>query len=213
MVKTDNHNPAAKLELRRYFLSKYHGISQPSVFDCCQGSAKLWTKLQEEFAVGQYWGVDLKPKKGRLKIDSVRILEQTGWMFDVIDVDTYGAPWKHFIWILKKASKPVTVFLTIGQNKMVGGFQGKPPKEITTILNIPPSTPPTIAANLWDYGCRLLLAQALRYGKITEAVEAVSDGNARYIGLRFEPKKNGLPIVDAIGKPKHRKANKEQCNV
>ena len=211
MAKTDNHNPKVKLDLRRYFLRKYHA-EPPSVFDCCQGSAVMWTQLQKEFAVSRYWGVDLKPKKGRLKIDSVRVLQQTGWDFDVIDVDTYGAPWKHWLQILGNLRKPASVFLTIGQNKMVGGFQGAAPKEMIESLGIPTKTPNSIAANLWQLGSRNLLAKALQFATIVEAVEAVSTGNARYIGVRLEPiNKNSLPAATTASKPKHRKADKEQC--
>lgn len=213
MAKTDNHNPKVKLDLRRYFLDKYHADKPPSVFDCCQGSAVMWTQLQKEFEVANYWGVDLKPKKGRLKIDSVRILQQRGWSFDVIDVDTYGSPWKHWVSIVELSKKPVTVFLTIGQLKMIGGFQGPAPKEIVKSLNLPPSTPNILSANCTPLGNDLMLAKALEFGTITEAVEAVSDGNARYIGVRFEPIKNGLQVATTTSKPKRSKAVKELSNV
>lgn len=209
--KTDNHNPEAKLELRRYFLQKYHseGIH---VFDCCQGSKLLWSQLEKEFAVDSYWGVDLKEKKGRLKIDSLRIVQQKGWTQNVIDVDTYGSPWKHWLAILQTCTQPVSVFLTIGQIKSVGGFVGAPPKEITSMLSIPASTPATIVSRLWDFGAECLLAQALKYGTIVEAIESVSDGNARYIGVRYEPK-SGLPAVDAADKPKQKRTKKESASV
>lgn len=173
----------------------------------------MWGTLQKEFEVSNYWGVDFKPKKGRLKIDSVRILQQ-GISEDVIDVDTYGAPWKHWLAILQNITKETTVFLTIGQNKMVGGFQGQPPKEITLALSLPPSTPPSISANLWAIGSDIMLAKAGQSATIIEAVEAVSTGNARYIGVRLEPiNKNSLPTVDAASKPKHRKAIRSNANV
>ena len=41
-TKTDNHNLAAKLSLRRYFLDQYHPGEYFSVFDCCQGSGTIW---------------------------------------------------------------------------------------------------------------------------------------------------------------------------
>lgn len=66
-TKTDNHNPAAKLALRRHFLRKYHAVGEIRVIDCCQGSAKLWTQLRKEFEIKSYWGVDVKPKAGRLR--------------------------------------------------------------------------------------------------------------------------------------------------
>jgi hypothetical protein len=213
MAKTDNHNPKVKLDLRRYFLNKYHAENPPSVFDCCQGSAVMWTQLQKEFAVANYWGVDLKPKKGRLKIDSVRILQQPGWSFDVIDVDTYGEPWKHWLQIVKNANKATTIFLTIAVIKMGGG--GNISNESMSILGIDklPSAPQSFCGKMSALVPDWMLAKALEYSTITEAVEAVSDGNARYIGVRFEPIKSGLQVAATTGKPKQSKAARELSNV
>ena len=213
MVKTDNHNPKVKLDLRRYFLKKYHTEKPPRVFDCCQGGGVMWTTLQKEFAIENYWGVDLKPKKGRLKIDSVRILQQ-GISENVIDVDTYGEPWKHWCALLPNLTQPTTVFLTIATIKMGGG--GNISNELKQAVGLDklPSIPQTFCGRLANYGVNIMLSKAAQWATIAEAVEAVSAGNARYIGVRLEPiKKDGLPTVDAASKPKHRKANKEQCNV
>lgn len=209
--KTDNHNPKVKLDLRRFFLRKYHD-APPIVFDCCQGSAVMWTQLQKEFAVSRYWGVDLKPKKGRLKIDSVKVLEQPGWDFDVIDVDTYGEPWKHWLALLPNLAKPATVFLTIATIRMGGG--GNISREARKLLGIDglSSLPQSFCGKLSTLAGDLALACGSKSATIVEAVEAVSTGNARYIGVRLEPK-NGLPAAPTASKPKHRKAVKEQCNV
>ncbi|HZU48538.1 MAG TPA: hypothetical protein VFA16_15010, partial [Mycobacterium sp.] len=93
-TKTDNGNLEAKLGLRRHFLRRYHMENKPMVLDCCQGDGIIWRKLRQEFEC-DYWGVDVKPKRGRLSIDSVRILAQPGWPHDVLDIDTYGSPWRH----------------------------------------------------------------------------------------------------------------------
>lgn len=210
--KTDNHNPKVKLDLRRRFLHKYN--AEPlRVFDCCQGSAVMWTTLRKEFSVENYWGVDLKPKKGRLKIDSVRILSQ-GISENVIDVDTYGEPWKHWLALLPHVNQPTTVFLTIATIKIGGG--GNISNESKKLLGIDklPSLPQSFCGKLSSIIPQFMLAKAKQFATIVEAVEAVSTGNARYIGVRLEPiKKDGLPTVEAASKPKHRKANKEQCNV
>jgi hypothetical protein len=210
MAKTDNHNPKAKLDLRRYFMKKYHTDSPPSVFDCCQGSAVMWTQLKKEFEVSNYWGVDLKPKKGRLKIDSVRILQQPGWSFDVVDVDTYGSPWKHWLEVVKNAKDGVTVFLTIGKPILAAGGRSISKIELDAVgLNIK-RLPSGLAVHAYGIAVNAMLAKALSYGTITEAVEAVSTGNARYIGVHLEPiKKDSLPAVDAASKPKHTRTKKE----
>jgi hypothetical protein len=114
MMPVDNDNAKSKLDLRRHFLSTYHADGSARVFDCCQGSALIWSKLRKEFPIASYWGVDLKAKSGRLKIDSSRVLEQPGWKENVIDVDTYGSPWEHWTAILQNMGESATVFLTIG---------------------------------------------------------------------------------------------------
>ena len=86
--QTDNHNLPAKLALRLHFLHQYHLPATANVLDCCMGTGKIWSEIRKEYQISQYWGVDLKPKKGRIKIDSAKILNQPGWKQDVIDVDT-----------------------------------------------------------------------------------------------------------------------------
>ncbi|MEN3369967.1 MAG: hypothetical protein V7609_2110 [Verrucomicrobiota bacterium] len=114
--KTDNHNPDAKLTLRRHFLNRYHvpivayGDTSIRVLDCCQASGRLWGVLRREFAGVEYWGVDVRPKKGRLKIDSVRILDQPGVTQNVIDIDTYGSPFKHWMALLRECAGTASPF-------------------------------------------------------------------------------------------------------
>ncbi len=198
--KTDNADPTAKLELRRYFLRKYHADSPPDVLDCCQGGGLLWRRLRDEFEVATYWGVDVKPKKGRLKLDSTRILAQSGWPQNVVDIDTYGAPWKHWEAMLPNVSQPTTVFLTIGQ--IVTGLVGRVPLEALAAIGLkdirgllPVSFHVKLSSRIVSYA----LARAYDYGIITiEAVEASSPNhrNVRYIGIRLEPsKKSGQGVT------------------
>jgi hypothetical protein len=182
--KTDNADPRAKLDLRRYFLRKYHA-QPPHVLDCCQGDGLLWQTLRREFTLSSYWGLDLKPKKGRLTIDSVRVLALPGRPHDVIDVDTYGSPWKHWKAILPQVDRPTTVFLTMGQVSMgvdrtIFGHLG--------LGDLQP--PPGIARKLVSAALRYSLADAYRHGlRLVEAVEALPahPGSARYFGVRLEP--------------------------
>ena len=117
--KTDNSHLETKLELRREMLRKYQGKGSLAVIDCCQGSGVIWSILREEFKLGSYWGLDTKKAPGRLQIDSARVLCQPGWRADVIDVDTYGAPWAHWEALLPNVTGAVTIFLTIGQTMMM----------------------------------------------------------------------------------------------
>jgi hypothetical protein len=211
--KTDNHDPRAKLLLRRHFLERYHSDGEADVLDCCQAGGLLWSEIKTTHKIARYWGVDLKPKKGRLKIDSVRILQQAGWPQNVIDIDTYGEPWKHWEAMLPNVQKPVTVFLTIATIKMGGGGNiSNVLKEALGVHRLP-SIPQCFLGKLADKGVDIMLSHAHKFATIMECVEASSTGNARYIGVRLEPIKNGLMAVEATSKPKHRKANKEQCNV
>lgn len=195
--KTDNHNPKAKLDLRRYFLKKYHADGQPiRVFDCCQGSGLLWRELRKEFDVASYWGVDVKPKAGRLKIESQRVLAQTGMTENVIDIDTYGSPWKHWAVLLPNITQPITVFLTIGQVSFSGSALHREAREALGIGNF--KVPNAIGCKLNCLAANYLLSYVRSGTTILEAVEAVSDGNARYIGVRLEPMNaNGPQFVPA----------------
>ena len=112
-TKTDNHNLGAKLALRRRFLSDFHSAEPFSVVDCFSGGEALWTPLRAEFPVAEYLALDVKEKRGRLKIDSLRYLQNQEWNHDVIDLDAYGSPWRHWYEVLKRG-KTCTVFLTIG---------------------------------------------------------------------------------------------------
>lgn len=214
--KMDNFDPVAKLELRRHFLRKYHADDPPHVLDCCQGSGLLWTALRREFAVASYWGVDVKPRKGRVKLDSVRILVQPGWPQNVVDVDTYGSPWKHWDALLPQISRPTTVFLTLGQK--VTGIVGALSKEaigaigLTSLRKLLPSAFHVKIAGLC---VSYLLARSYDYGiTIIEAVEAVSaNRDARYIGVRVEPAETNGRGADTPGRSEHPEPNEEVQHV
>jgi len=205
--KTDNHNINAKLELRRYFLRKYHADQPPSVFDCCQGSGKLWGILRNEYQVASYWGVDVKPKKGRLKVDSSRML-QAGVRADVVDIDTYGYPWKHWNAINSDLRSPVTVFLTFGLTN-IGSSVEKCAAEAIGVSGL--KLPSTIWSNIANMSASYCLTKHCEFSTIIEAVESLSDGNARYFGIRVEPKQNE-PIASTIGS-EHQQAIKEPAHV
>ena len=184
-AKTDNHAPHAKLDLRRYMLDKYPEPDGFDVFDACQGSGFLWRTLRNEYAIKSYWGVDKKKRGGRLMIDSVKILGQPGLTANVIDIDTYGEPWEQWLALLPNVARRTTVFLTVGFSQMGGGNISN---RMRTALNIPPSTPITLAAKTRGMGVRYLMTQVVQHGiLIVEAVEVVSTHLTRYLGLRLEP--------------------------
>lgn len=190
--KTDNSDPRTKLELRRYFLRKYHP-EPPEVLDCCQGEGILWQTLRKELELRSYWGADIKQKRGRLKIDSVRILTQSGWSANVVDVDTYGSPWRHWRAMLPNIRRPTTVFLSHGL------YQMGTPWEMLAVLDLNDlSVPQAIARRLHDLATISLLAEASEHDlAIREACEAVGSAHpigglhCRYFGIRLEPQRSG----------------------
>lgn len=209
-TKTDNSNLAAKLELRRYFLTRHHTGQDLSVFDCCQGEGVIWSVLRHEFAVSRYWGVDVKRKKGRLKIDSARVLAQ-GVPGNVIDIDTYGPPWRHWFALLGNLSGPVTVFLTIG--RYGPNLVSMSSEEFKAIGLVIPRVRkmPGLVSGLVDMAVDYCIAASLKYCTIVECSEAVHRGNARYIGVRLYPQKKEPVVVDTG--QKHTKAVKELSHV
>lgn len=184
--KTDNGNFSGKLDLRRYFLDRYPYCS---VLDCCQGSKNIWKILQEEYRPKKYLGVDIKPKKGRLQVDSARILGQPGWKFDVIDIDTYGSPWVHWQNALTYGQTDMTIFLTIGLVKVMGGRISKELMHWLGIDSFDPAVPPSLAAKLNAISLPYCLGRAEKHNyHIVEALEAPPAKNARYIGVRITKK-------------------------
>jgi hypothetical protein len=188
--KIDNGALGTKLALRRHFLRRFHAAQPPRVFDACQATGVLWSRLRAEFPVASYWGVDLTPKRGRLTIDSTRVLAQPGWDFDVVDIDTYGSPWAHWAALLPNLRAPATVFLTIGTTQYsgsvcaaardvlgLGGFAARG-------VRLPISFGRKLSALAVDYCLALTYTYRVR---VVRAVEAPPAGSARYFGLHIEP--------------------------
>ena len=187
-TQTDNAFFNAKLNLRRYFLRTYYGTGQFSVFDGCRGSGRIWETLRKEHPC-HYWGVDVKPSPGRMKINSARVLAQPGWDFDVIDIDTYGSPWKHWVALLPHVRKPIVVFLTIGQLRIGGGAVDK--EAVKAIgLDALPSLPGTIkTAVVQRIGLPAMLALARHHNLLLSDCREMTTASvtARYVGARLSP--------------------------
>lgn len=196
MSKTDNGNLPAKLALRRHFLAKYHADGSARVLDCCQGDGVVWTALRKEFSVASYWGLDQKVKRGRMSIDSALVLGHPGWGQNVIDIDTYGSPWKHWLAMLPNMPHSLTVFLTIGRRGIANGNLS--PKELANeereVLGMPHGffsvcgkrASTLLGSRLGDLAANMSLARALDYATVAEAVEALGKTATRYVGIRLE---------------------------
>jgi hypothetical protein len=184
---TDNHNPEAKLELRRHFLRQMVSDGVPiRVLDCFMGEGLLWRKLRSEFPIHSYWGVDLKPKKGRLQIDSSRILAQPGWAQNVVDLDAYGSPWNHWINLVQTSSGSVTVFLTIGMVRSAGGNYDHAILDLSGArfrrLKIPNTLGVKLSGTILPHA--LAFAESNGFDPV-DIQEAFPQKNARYIGVRL----------------------------
>lgn len=179
----DNDSLPGKLTLRRYMLDRYHKDNPPSVFDACQGDGLIWRELKHEYVLASYFGVDKKTKKGRMKIDSARLLDVPGFDFDVVDIDTYGMPWKHYHALCRHVTKPTTVFLTIGSVTMsLDSLAEK-------LIGLPEGVPMAFKAGLipFSFDYCLTLGDAARI-EIIEAVEGRKTKTVRTIALRIKPK-------------------------
>jgi len=184
---TDNASPSGKLALRRYYLDRYHKGETPVVLDCCQAEAKLWTTLRQEYTV-KYWGVDKVAKKGRLAIDSTRLLNRKGLPYDVIDVDTYGSPWAHWVTMLPNLIKPTTVFLTVGRAGGIAAID-KAVLDALGLTTVAAHIPRALWWKLAEVALEACLSKCYLYQIIiTEAHEVIPEStNARYFGFRLTP--------------------------
>jgi hypothetical protein len=180
-TKTDNHNLRAKLELRRTMLRDFPRAKSLSVCDCFSGETEaIWTQLRREFNVGEYLALDVKAKPNRLKLDSLRYLQNQIWQHDVIDLDAYGSPWRHWFEVLRR-EQSCLVFLTIG-NTMFRNQQSEALAALGITFKIPIGLHAALAGIITEH----VLAAALKKFTITRSLEALnSGGNARYIGVRL----------------------------
>lgn len=149
----------------------------------------MWAALKKEFALSTYWAADLKHKKGRMKIDSVALCQQVGLKQNVIDVDTYGSPWKHWEAICQNITRPTTVFLTWGQQRQgVDSVLGK----AVGLDRLTIKPPQTCFLFLSRWCLPYLLGLALQRSRVIECKEMeTSSTTARYFGVRLEPLAGG----------------------
>lgn len=184
-TKTDNTNLAAKLALRRHFLDRYHSSGPIRVMDCCSGDGIIWRQLRQEYKLDSYWAVDVKPRKGRLQLHSERILAQPGWQENVIDVDSYGEPWKHWRAMLPNISQPTTVFLTVGWTN-VSPLSLSTLKQMGITMRIPKGLSMKIRKHCLPYR----LHKFRNFGlDVSEAREMVKkrESHAKYVGIHLRP--------------------------
>lgn len=182
--QSDNSNLAAKLAIRRHMLDRYPD-SPRNVLDCCAGVKTIWTQLRKEYKVGQYLPFDLQVRSGTVRMNSIHALANAELVaaFDVIDIDTYGSPWPHWLAMLPHVRSAKTVFLTIGK---CGGRKSVTNAELAVLgigrLPVPQALRWKLAPLVVSY----CLTRSYGHGiLIKDAVETTAI-NARYLGLRLE---------------------------
>lgn len=180
---TDNKFLDEKIAVRMHMLRRHH-TTGAKVFDCCQGAGLIWSTIRQTFEVESYWGVDLKVRKGRVAMDSVAVLQRP-LADNVIDIDTYGEPWTHFLAALPNVQRPTTFFLTwtslcsLTMSNLVKQF----------VFGGQLQMPSSLFGKLWDYANAYLLTAPVQYGlEIVECVESVNKTPSRYIGMHVRPK-------------------------
>lgn len=203
--KTDNSNLGSKLALREYFLNKYDK-HELRVIDCCSGNGILWNNLKNKFTLKIYVPVDMKRISGQLQVDSVRLLSLKPLNYNVVDIDTYGSPWKHWLALLPNIILPTTVFLTIGSTSTGPGSTLSKIERMTLKLNFTRlKIPASFMIKLFrKIAVDFMLALARKHCTIIEAIESESGSNARYIGVRLEPlqeneRPQGSTLAAALG--------------
>lgn len=182
-TKTDNHNARAKLALRRHFLATWHR-DPPDVLDCFAGYGVMWGELRREFQLAAYTPIEMRKIPGRLPMDSLRYLSAGGWSHNVIDLDAYGSPWKHFFAMLPQIKAASTVFLTIGSTG-IGTIDRALFRAAGVAFEVPSGLHASLSDRLLSFG----LAAPLRHGlRILDAKESPNPGgSARYFGLHLAP--------------------------
>lgn len=196
--RSENASPEGKLYLRRYFLDTYHagarrdaapdvGRVRPIVVDCCQAEGLLWNKLRKEYDVG-YVGYDRERKRGRVTMDSARVLAAPALPFDIIDVDTYGSPWRHWITLLPNIVKPTTVFLTLGNSDGLKSVDSTV-VDAVGLGHMQSRIPQSLRWKLDRFSLDACLSLCYNYGVLMVEAQEVAprSRNARYFGVRIVP--------------------------
>ena len=180
--ETNNKGLTEKVALRRHFLRKYHA-DEAKVLDCCQGTGQIWKNLRTEFELKSYLGIDIKDGLSRVTMDSTRFLTLK-FRENVIDVDTYGEPWKHWLNLLPNVRQPTTVFLTVAA---MCSMQMSIDVRLA-VFGKDLQMPQSLFASLWPYAIQSLLWMPTKHGlEVVECLESVNDHATRYLGIHIRP--------------------------
>src|SRR5437899_8556722 len=113
-----------KFHIRRITLEQAR-LGQLRVLDLCAGEGTVWRSMKRIAPIADYVPVDIAPRlPGTLQGDVMdsRFLSAFDLsQFNVVDIDTYGEPWKPWRDIFERLTKKTVVFLTHGAVSSPGG--------------------------------------------------------------------------------------------
>ena len=123
-IKTDNRRLDLKIQLRRMVLDQAR-LGELRVLDLCAGEGLVWRTMKRFVKLADYVPVDISPRlPGTLHGDVMedRFLSAFDLThYTVIDIDTYGEPWKPWRHIYERLTRATAVFLTHGAVSSPGG--------------------------------------------------------------------------------------------
>jgi len=184
--QTDNSHLAVKLEIRRRICG---ALGEPlAVLDCCAAAGVIWRRLRAELPVERYVPIDRKPDRAAvpetLRLDSRAALERMDLAaFNVVDVDTYGEPWDHWLTACRRIARRTAVFLTHGFVSVAGGNVSR---TVRRELGIPAAWPIPIGPALAKLSASFLLSRGCKSARLRSALRWTSS-RVDYYGLILEP--------------------------
>ena len=196
--RCDNADIEGKIGLRRYCLKRWHKDRSLRVVDACSGYGRVWTELGKEWDLTSWLRLDARRiGPGIIKIDSRRWLSGISWDADVLDIDTYGEPWRLLQSALyRELTHSLSIFLTDGKG---WGARGGWSLFLSDLAGIParwrdriPHSCPLLRAYLDGMAIRLPMQMGWRINEAFRQKSRFSE--AVYWGLRVS-----RDIFDHVG--------------
>jgi hypothetical protein len=193
-IKTDNKNLDAKIQLRRRMLDEAK-FAEHRVLDLCAGEGVVWRTMRQHAKLDDYVPVDLAPRLPGTIVGDVkdeRFLSAFDLSrFNIIDIDTYGEPWKPWSFLQDRLTANTAVFLTHGAVSTPGGSGVS--NLVLERLGIPLAWNIPMKRDLSEFAAPYMLHP----GKCAQVRIAkawkISLQNVTYYGLICEPRKEKTP--------------------
>jgi hypothetical protein len=193
-IKTDNKNLDAKILLRRRVLDEAK-FAEHRVLDLCAGEGSVWRAMRQHAKLDDYVPVDLEPRLPGTIVGNVkdeRFLSAFDLSrFNIIDIDTYGEPWKPWAFLQEHLTAATAIFLTHGAVSTPGG--AKVSNFVLERLGIPPTWAIPMKRDLSEFAAPYMLHPGKSARTRIAKGWKVSLHNVTYYGLICEPRKEKTP--------------------